>query len=201
MTSSSRKLDYNKARYYERKAQGLCPCCSNPVSSPEFIFCNEHLALIKQKHKDSCKQRRLALIAKNLCGQCGKHIIAIKRSKTLCSICLDEAKLKWRETKDTLKYRDVRASYARTHRDRVRLEVFEAYGGATCKCCGEDEIRFLEMDHINNDGNIHRRSMKSGYIYYWLKRNKFPTGFQILCANCNMGKHRCGGVCPHKLCQ
>ena len=26
----------------------------------------------------------------------------------------------------------------------------------------------------------------------------FPEGFQILCFNCNAGKHRNGGRCPHE---
>lgn len=32
----------------------------------------------------------------------------------------------------------------------------------------------------------------------WLKDNKYPKGFQVLCTNCNTGRHRNGGICPHK---
>ncbi len=32
----------------------------------------------------------------------------------------------------------------------------------------------------------------------WLKANNFPPGFQTLCHNCNIGKHRNKGICPHK---
>lgn len=35
-----------------------------------------------------------------------------------------------------------------------------------------------------------------GYIYRWLKQQGFPTGFRVLCMNCNFsyGLH---GYCPH----
>jgi hypothetical protein len=31
-----------------------------------------------------------------------------------------------------------------------------------------------------------------------LCKNGFPKGFQTLCMNCNWGKYRNGGQCPHK---
>ena len=34
-------------------------------------------------------------------------------------------------------------------------------------------------------------------IYIWLKNNNFPEGFQVLCFNCNCGKARNKGICPH----
>ena len=63
---------------------------------------------------------------------------------------------------------------------------------------------FLVLDHINNDGAAHRKSMKNksdGFgiqLYRWIIKNNFPPIFQVLCANCNMGKEMNGGVCPHK---
>lgn len=59
------------------------------------------------------------------------------------------------------------------------------------------------MDHVNNDGNTHRRLVTNGLnrggsleIYKWIIANDFPDDFQILCFNCNMGKHFLG-QCPH----
>jgi hypothetical protein len=31
-----------------------------------------------------------------------------------------------------------------------------------------------------------------------LRKNGFPEGFQVLCANCNIGRHINGGICPHE---
>jgi hypothetical protein len=33
----------------------------------------------------------------------------------------------------------------------------------------------------------------------WLKRNNFPSGYRVLCMNCNHGRKRNGGICPHEL--
>lgn len=78
--------------------------------------------------------------------------------------------------------------------------AYSAYGGYKCSCCGEIEPMFLTLDHINNDGNKQRE--KHGKtperLYRWLKKNSYPDGFQVLCMNCNLGKHRNGGVCPHQ---
>ena len=96
------------------------------------------------------------------------------------------------------------AEAAKTKRiqDRCREEVFAAYGGYRCACCKENEQMFLSIDHINNDGNIERKSGQysgSGVGFYlWLRKNKFPPGYQVLCMNCQIGKHKNGGVCPHQ---
>jgi len=90
------------------------------------------------------------------------------------------------------------------HRRQKRDIVFNAYGGKKCNCCGEEEVLFLTIDHINNNGAKHRKEIcKSGKasgtaIHLWLIKNNFPKGFQVLCANCRLGKHLNGGICPHK---
>ena len=97
--------------------------------------------------------------------------------------------------------------YATEKRKRIREATFAAYGGNVCACCGETESKFLTLDHINNDGAafrkaVYRKNKKgntAGYhTYYWLARNGFPAGFQVLCMNCNYGKRMNNGVCPHK---
>ena len=84
----------------------------------------------------------------------------------------------------------------------LRDEVYAAYGGFVCACCGETERLFLTIDHVENDGAKMRQEGthgRSGTAFYqWLRRQGFPAGFQVLCLNCNIGKHRNGGVCPHQ---
>lgn len=83
----------------------------------------------------------------------------------------------------------------------VRDEVYRAYGGYRCACCGETEKAFLSIDHVNNDGAKHKRECRlhtGEQLYRWLKRNGFPEGFQVLCMNCQWGKRNNNGVCPHK---
>lgn len=80
----------------------------------------------------------------------------------------------------------------------LRAECVQAYGGK-CVCCGEAEYDFLELDHIFNDGAAERRKHKNGrQEMLALKRQGWPKGrHQLLCANCNRGKQRNGGVCSH----
>ena len=69
-------------------------------------------------------------------------------------------------------------------RSKDREQVFAVYGDK-CVHCGETNIAFLTVDHVNNDGAEHRRSIKNGNLRIWLRKNNFPDGFQILCNNCN----------------
>ena len=84
------------------------------------------------------------------------------------------------------------------NRLKLRMEVLKVYGGV-CQCCGESEIKFLAIDHINGGGNKHNIQLKKRGInfYRWLRKNNFPKGFQVLCHNCNMAKGFYGR-CPHK---
>jgi hypothetical protein len=67
-----------------------------------------------------------------------------------------------------------------------------------CKCCGENEINFLSIDHINGNGTKHRKQIGNRNFYQWLKVNQFPQDYQVLCYNCNLGK-RDKKSCPHTL--
>jgi hypothetical protein len=87
----------------------------------------------------------------------------------------------------------------RVARAELRREVIAAYGG-TCACCDVAVSEFLQLDHVNGDGNKHRRLIgKNGTaILHWLKAKAFPKdGFRLLCANCNysLGHY---GYCPHQ---
>lgn len=84
---------------------------------------------------------------------------------------------------------------------KLKTEVFEAYGGFICACCGDTNREFLSIDHTNGDGPKHRKEMtgnpRNGQtLYYWLRDHDFPPGFRVLCMNCNfsLGHH---GYCPH----
>ncbi len=97
------------------------------------------------------------------------------------------------------RHKEKNASRERKRYIALRREVINAYGNQ-CSCCGEKEYLFLEIDHVNNDGAEHRKIIGSSAkaLLMWIKKNKFPTSMQILCANCNQGKKRNGDICPHK---
>lgn len=69
-----------------------------------------------------------------------------------------------------------------------------------CSCCGEAEDCFLTIDHVNGDGNAHRARLGGGSNRVWLEiiNADFPPEYRVLCYNCNCGRERNGGVCPHE---
>jgi len=88
---------------------------------------------------------------------------------------------------------------------KARFEVLSYYskGEPKCACCGERGIEFLTIDHIDGNGSEHRRQIDperkiggNGFVY-WLKKNNYPEGFQVLCANCNFAKRQ-NKHCPHQ---
>ncbi len=70
----------------------------------------------------------------------------------------------------------------------LKIEVIKHYSKTlSCKKCGIDDIRVLSMDHINGGGNKHIKQI-GGNLYHWIKRKGFPSGFQVLCMNCQFIK-------------
>ena len=102
-------------------------------------------------------------------------------------------------------YRDQKRRNQVARRARIKQMVLNHYsnGVMKCVCCGESEQDFLTIDHINGGGGQHRISIfgdrwtAGARFYNWLVANRFPSGFQLLCMNCNLskGKH---GHCVHE---
>jgi len=81
---------------------------------------------------------------------------------------------------------------------RIQKEFFKMYGN---KCaCGETTPDFLTMDHVQNDGSKRREKKGNNNLkeYRNAVKEYRPDIYQILCFNCNLGKNRNGGVCPHQ---
>lgn len=129
-----------------------------------------------------------------------------------CKITKPEIDFYWIKTRNTYHtkckpcYRStIAAIHGPLYREKLKKETFEAYGGA-CVCCGETWFAFLCIDHIEGGGNTDRKALTGSHLtagvvfYRVLRRQNFPSGYQILCFNCNMAKDRTGG-CPdnHKL--
>ncbi len=89
-------------------------------------------------------------------------------------------------------YLEHRTEHRQRH-TRVKVDVVSRYSGGRCVCnkCGFSDIRALSIDHINNDGGCHRRELgkKGGSGFYrWLRDNNYPSGYEVLCFNCQMIK-------------
>ncbi len=107
---------------------------------------------------------------------------------------------------DLKAYLKAGAMAAKQRRDLLKAQIYAAYGGTRCGCCGETEPMFLSIDHVNNDGYSMRKNKIHGsgallMEYIWRsyrKTGQWPRGFQILCMNCQHGKSRNNGICPHQ---
>lgn len=125
----------------------------------------------------------------NTCKNCKTHV-AIE-GKRLCIGCNKAAREAARRYYWKNKGKETTA--LKRYREKLKNEIYEAYGGAFCKCCGNDRRECLQIDHINGGGSAHLKSINNGKnIYTWLRKNKYPEGFQVLCANCNWIKRYLG---------
>ncbi|MBL7142586.1 MAG: hypothetical protein ISS83_02950 [Candidatus Pacebacteria bacterium] len=93
---------------------------------------------------------------------------------------------------------------SKRYRAELKIQALKAYNNnekPKCVCCGETEIDFLCLDHINNIRRKEREKYGLGTSFLkWLKTNNYPKhlGLQVLCFNCNFSK-RIHGVCIHQL--
>ena len=79
----------------------------------------------------------------------------------------------------------------------MKQQVYEHYGNQ-CVCCKQNDVRVLTLDHVNNDGFRDKRPAINIYSYLLKHNFQYPFELQLLCWNCNVGKHRNKGICPHK---
>lgn len=93
--------------------------------------------------------------------------------------------------------RKLKKEYSKKRNWGFKVEALRQYSGGTleCACCGESELKFLTIDHLEKVG---RKNRRRGAIYDWLRKNGYPKdlNLQVLCMNCNLAKGAYG-ECPH----
>ncbi|KKN70862.1 hypothetical protein LCGC14_0426450 [marine sediment metagenome] len=180
--SSTYMHDSHIKRYGTRKQSGQCTLCDNDavVGKTACRPCLDNRASIKRAKHDKNQHD-------GQCSQCGGDLGNSTGKR--CQTCIDKRN-DWYQGSTT-------QTKDKARRDENREVVLKHYGGK-CICCGENGPCFLAIDHIEGDGNTHRKAIgKYGSGFYkWLVDNDFPKEFQILCHNCNMGKRFNGGICP-----
>ena len=154
----------------------------------------------------------MAIVSK--CKHCGEEFIVTTRYKQYCSkYCYQRCyylnhKDKYTQyvKKHYLKYkekynkqsrewhennRERMNEFGRKHREKRKREILEHYGGVYCSLCDITDIEVLTLDHVAGGGTKQRRSFKDGHaIYRWIINNNFPSGFRVLCRNCNWKEYR-----------
>lgn len=168
-------VGYSRRTRLARLQAGLCTCCGKkPVAVKKGGLLGTRCEYCRSVNVRGTAKKRQEAFDKNVCVRCGASPLV---TTYLCSTC----------QKASCEYRR-----------QLRLAAFKVYG-EYCLCCGETNDIFLCIDHVNNDGAVHRRTdLRCGKtIYIWLRRNNYPAGFQTLCYNCNMAKAKVG-ICPHQ---
>lgn len=168
---------------------------------------------IPSKVQDNRKQCRLCLEWKSIETDFGTFLdkkklkeggywIAGKRYiNSRCKKCSSLVSQKWqKDNREVLKQKWIKK------RESLLDQIRKGYG-EKCSCCGETNPKFLTIDHVNNDGYKFRprnargnyaSSEFSGHYYVRIIKEGFPKNLQLLCWNCNCGKARNKGICPHK---
>ncbi len=130
------------------------------------------------------------------------RVLALRRERRLVPTLQThdrqrESTRKRNQYRDDPTYRAATIALAKATYQRVRGTVVAAYG-SVCACCGELEPLFLELDHVHGGGNKDFRR-KGGPVSFYrqIVARGFPDEYRLLCANCNKGRQRNGGFCPH----
>lgn len=155
------------------------------------------------------------------CTQCKqvKEAAAFRRCRrrksglsTICRVCARGNHQAWMNKNRDRYNHQVRIWHAghpgyitrktKEHAARVKSLVYAAYGNQ-CACCGETIQVFLSVDHIYNDGKYDvypngTRFLGAGLYARIIKEGHPKDRYQLLCMNCNIGKARNNGLCPHK---
>lgn len=161
--------------------------CINPRCKREFktnrnnkIYCT----------KECCSRARARLYYNSHKDKCSKMSADYRNNN---KEKIKKIKRKWHE-----KNLNYTTDYNKRNKQRIKLFHFNknqeirnivlSRYGKYCNQCEEKREECLTIDHINNDGNTHRKELGGINIYPWLIRNNFPSGFQVLCWNCNLSK-------------
>jgi transposase-like protein len=97
------------------------------------------------------------------------------------------------------------AASRKRYSQKLRHEVFKHYCGGKephCQCpgCKVNYTEFLQLDHLNGDGAVHKKANKLGtgadQLWRWVRDHGYPPGFQVLCCNCNHAKGNKLAACP-----
>ncbi len=87
--------------------------------------------------------------------------------------------------------------YQRNYGRMLRSVALFIYSNGTMQCaiCGCSDYSKLCIDHPDNNGTAHRKSLGingGGGVAFarWLGKNGYPLGYRVLCKSCNSKNRR-----------
>lgn len=208
LCADCRAHEAEKQRKYreQRRAKGKCVMagCGRPLAKDSATRCELH----QQENREDARKAVQKRKERGLCQSCGS--VPPQDGRTVCKPCSDRD-----SAASSRRYRDRKArgkcyfcendpvpgrtlcSYHeekyKEYRLDLKIEMMEAYGGAFCGKCGEDDPFALEIHHLEGGGCQHRSEVshgQSGYAFYLhLRRNGYPPGYGVLCPTCHQKEH------------
>lgn len=141
-------------------------------------ICNINPRRLRKEYCDPCKRKQWKRE-----NRVRNRIVENKR-RNLPHVKLHETKLRHAIKHITnAKYRA---------RDIEKRKYYINFLGSKCITCGEHQIEFLNIDHVNNDGAEERKKFKTTNILYILSKKtelEIKERYQLLCYNCNWIKY------------
>ena len=136
------------------------------------------------------------MIDTKVCSRCrqekgvGEFYKHWDKLQSCCKACACLLSTNYQET-----HREKCRQAARARHARIKIEALQHYsmGKPKCAACFEGDTDVLCIDHINGGGKKHRQRLNTNggtSIFYSLRRENYPEGYQVLCANCNMKKEK-----------
>lgn len=166
---------YNKSRLAtkaERVARGVCRDCGKFPPLELRLVCAKCSDNRYKCSKDAADRRK----ANRQCAKCQNPVF----EKTLCPNCMN-----------------AQGGRSKERRKQNRIFIYNHFG-AKCADCGEDDIRVMTLDHVDNDGAIDKKTKngKKQLTAPWyaklvksIKAGKpLPRRLQMLCYNCHFKK-------------
>ena len=197
---AERKRSYEKVKldvfsHYSKKISGSnVPCCAF-CKETEFLF----LTIDHIHGRKTAKEKRGVMKSDELYRKLrrewpnGYQVLCYN-----CNMIKEKSRSKEKEKvkPHTVKYR----KSTKKSRYDLKLEVFSTLsnGKPKCTCCGYKKIDGLSVDHIHGRKNTkHLEGLSSDALYRYVKKEGYPSEYQVLCLNCNAAKghHK---ICPHQ---
>lgn len=175
------KAERNAREYCGRKCYGLSSRLTGPCTN-----CGVKHARIRPTGYEAWYNHPKS--GKTICDSCYSKI----PRKGMCVECGKTESTRWSSNEKGTICHNCAEGFRRL---KVKLEVFTHYCKEKPICnekdCNIDDIDMLALDHINDDGAAHRKSIgnASGFrLYDWIQKNNYPKMFQVLCWNHNIKK-------------
>ena len=209
-------IEFSKSRWNQIYCSIKCKRKSRNVNSVlKCVICGTEFNNLG--HTTTCsiecsKQNKIEWKKKRLADQNGYSRTPEAKAKRK----ILESTPEWKEKHriyNRLRYQnnpDVRDKISSDKKEKtiqIKLEVFTHYSKEIsdsdvpiCACCKIDDIRFLTLDHIEGRKHLPKKEQKLASLNLWrhVKKTGLPTGYQVLCYNCNIAKGT-SYFCPHEI--